>query len=162
MGKFEEALEEYAKYVIQQAKSNLTRKKQRSSGKLYNSLKYNITKRENDAIIEFDMVNYGAFQDEGVKGRKTTYPESTRSRFKYTTKMPPARSLDKWTVKKGIAPRDSKGRFISRKSLNWLIARGIYNRGIRATMFFTKPFERGLQLYRKQIMDGYIDDLINK
>lgn len=162
MGKFEEALEEYAQYVIKQARTNLTKKRQNSSGKLYRSLDYKINKRDNDAIIEFNMLDYGAFQDEGVKGRKTTYPESARSRFKYTFKMPPSRSLDKWTVKRGIAPRDSKGRFISRKSLNWLIARGIYNRGIRATMFFTKPFERGLQLYRKKIMDGYIDDLIKE
>ena len=38
MGKFEQALEKYAKYVIQQSRSNLSRKKHNASGNLYKSL----------------------------------------------------------------------------------------------------------------------------
>ena len=40
MGKFEEALEKYAKYVIQQSRSNLTKKGDSASGALYKSLGY--------------------------------------------------------------------------------------------------------------------------
>ena len=69
------------------------------------------------------MLDYGAFQDEGVKGRKTTYPESARSRFKYTFKMPPSRSLDKWTVKRELHQGIVRVGSFLRKSLNWLIAR---------------------------------------
>ena len=54
--------------------------------------------------------------------------------------MPPPSKLDKWTVKKGIAPRDEKGRFLSRKSLQFAIARSIFYNGIRPSLFFTKPF----------------------
>ena len=154
MGKFEEALEKYAKYVIQQSRSNLTRKGNKSSGKLYQSLGYKIQ----GSKVKFESEEYGVYQDQGVRGAKSTYSESSKSPFRYTSKMPPSSVFDKWTVKKGIAPRDEQGRFINRKSLNYLIARSIYKKGIRATMFFTKPFERGLDLYGDEIVAGYIED----
>ena len=154
MGKFEEALEKYAKYVIQQSRANLTRKGQKASGKLYQSLGYKIQ----GSKVKFESEEYGVYQDQGVRGAKSTYSESSKSPFRYTSKMPPSRLFDKWTIIKGIAPRDEQGRFINRKSLNYLIARSIYKKGIRATMFFTKPFERGLDLYGDEIVAGYIED----
>ena len=154
MGKFEEALEKYAKYVVQQSRANLTRKGQKASGKLYQSLGYKIQ----GSKVKFESEEYGVYQDQGVRGAKSTYSESSKSPFRYSSKMPPSRVFDKWTVKKGIAPRDEQGRFINRKSLNYLIARSIYKKGIRATMFFTKPFERGLDLYGDEIVAGYIED----
>ena len=154
MGKFEEALEKYAKYVIQQSRANLTRKGQKASGKLYQSLGYKIQ----GSKVKFESEEYGVYQDQGVRGAKSTYSESSKSPFRYTSKMPPSSVFDKWTIKKGIAPRDEQGRFINRKSLNYLIARGIYKKGIRATMFFTKPFESGLDLYGDEIVAGYIED----
>ena len=154
MSEFRKALDKYAKYVIQQSRANLTRKGQKASGKLYQSLGYKIQ----GSKVKFESEEYGVYQDQGVRGAKSTYSESSKSPFKYTSKMPPSRVFDKWTVKKGIAPRDEQGRFINRKSLNYLIARSIYKKGIRATMFFTKPFERGLDLYGDEIVAGYIED----
>ena len=154
MSEFKKALEKYAKYVIQQSRSNLTKKKNNSTKKLYNSLEYSVKGDK----ISFTSEDYGPFIDKGVKGAKSTYPESSASPFKYTNKQPPSKAFDKWTVKKGIAPRDKKGRFISRQSLNFLIARSIYKKGIKATLFFTKPFERGLDLYGDEIVEGFLND----
>ena len=154
MSEFRKALDKYAKYVIQQSRANLTRKGQKASGKLYQSLGYKIQ----GSKVKFESEEYGVYQDQGVRGAKSTYSESSKSPFRYTSKMPPSSVFDKWTVKKGIAPRDEQGRFINRKSLNYLIARSIYKKGIRPTMFFTKPFERGLDLYGDEIVAGYIED----
>lgn len=154
MSEFRKALDKYAKYVIQQSRANLTRKGQKASGKLYQSLSYKIQ----GSKVKFESEEYGVYQDQGVRGAKSTYSESSKSPFRYTSKMPPSSVFDKWTIKKGIAPRDEQGRFINRKSLNYLIARSIYKKGIRATMFFTKPFERGLDLYGDEIVAGYIED----
>ena len=154
MSEFRKALDKYAKYVIQQSRSNLTRKGNKSSGKLYQSLGYKIQ----GSKVKFESEEYGVYQDQGVRGAKSTYSESSKSPFRYTSKMPPSRVFDKWTIKIGIAPRDAEGKFINRKSLNYLIARSIYKKGIRATMFFTKPFERGLDLYGDEIVAGYIED----
>jgi len=157
MSEFKKALEKYAKYVIQQSRSNLTKKKNNASKQLYNSLEYKI---QGDKI-SFLSEKYGEYLDKGVKGSKSTYPESLASPFKYTTKQPPSSVFDKWSIRKGIAPRDKQGKFVSRQSLNFLIARSIKNKGIRATLFFTKPFERGLDLYGDEIVAGYLEDKLD-
>jgi len=157
MSEFKKALEKYAKYVIQQSRSNLTKKKNNASKQLYNSLEYKI---QGDKI-SFLSEKYGEYLDKGVKGSKSTYPESSASPFKYTTKQPPSSVFDKWSIRKGIAPRDKQGRFVIRQSLNFLIARSIKNKGIRATLFFTKPFERGLDLYGDEIVAGYLEDKLD-
>lgn len=157
MSEFKKALEKYAKYVVQQSRSNLTKKKNNASKQLYNSLEYKI---QGDKI-SFLSEKYGEYLDKGVKGSKSTYPESSASPFKYTTKQPPSSVFDKWSIRKGIAPRDKQGRFVSRQSLNFLIARSIKNKGIRATLFFTKPFERGLDLYGDEIVAGYLEDKLD-
>ena len=157
MSKFRQALEKYAKYVVQQSRSNLTKKKNNASKALYNSLAYTIKGDK----VSFLSEDYGQFIDKGVKGAKSTYPESSASPFKYTTKQPPSSVFDKWSIRKGIAPRDKQGRFVSRQSLNFLIARSIKNKGIRATLFFTKPFERGLDLYGDEIVAGYLEDKLD-
>ena len=156
MSKFKQALEKYAKYVIQQSRSNLTKAGNKASGKLYDSLSYKI----DGTNVKFESEEYGLYQDQGVRGAKSYYADegTSSSPFKYTTKMPPSSVFDKWTIKKGIAPRDEKGRFINRKSLNYLIARSIYEKGIRATLFFTKPFERGIELYGDEMVAAYIED----
>ena len=157
MSEFKKALEKYAKYVIQQSRSNLTKKKNNASKQLYNSLEYRI---KGDKISFLSEI-MEQFIDKGVKGSKSTYPESSASPFKYTTKQPPSSVFDKWSIRKGIAPRDKQGRFVSRQSLNFLIARSIKNKGIRATLFFTKPFERGLDLYGDEIVAGYLEDKLD-
>jgi hypothetical protein len=157
MSEFKKALDKYAKYVIQQSRSNLTKKKSNASKTLYNSLEYKIK----GSKVSFLSEKYGEFIDKGVKGSKSTYPESLASPFRYTTKQPPSKAFDKWSIRKGIAPRDKKGRFINRQSLNFLIARSIKNKGIRATLFFTKPFERGLDLYGDEIVEGFLNDKLN-
>lgn len=157
MGKFEQALDRYARYVIKQARSNLTKKKNNASKKLYNSLKYKVSENK----VTFEMEEYGIFQDQGVRGKNHDYSQSKNSPFKYKNKMPPSSVFDKWSIRKGIAPRDKEGKFINRKSLNYLIARSIFNKGIRATMFFTKPFEAGIIRFGDEIAEGYIDDKLN-
>ena len=155
MGEFEKALEKYAKYVIQQARSNLTKGKQNASKELYNSLSYKVKKKS----VLFDMPVYGAFQDEGVKGTKSNYIVNKNTDYSFRDKMPPAKPFEKWIKQKGIQGRDKKtGRFISRQSLSYILARSIYNKGIRATMFFTKPFEAGLDKFSDELVFGFIED----
>ena len=160
MSKFEQALEKYSKYVIQQSRANLTRKGNKASGKLYQSLGYQIKAPK----VKFESLEYGTYLDKGVRGAKSYYADeaTSGSPFKYkhhpSSDGPFAKSLSKWIKQKGIRGRDKKGRFITNQSLSYLIARSIYKKGIRATMFFTKPFERGLDLYGDEIVAGYIED----
>jgi hypothetical protein len=164
--KTQEALNKFAKYVVSQSKANLTRQKRNASGNLRNSLDYDLTVSKNSFSLEFIMTEYGMFVDEGVRGSKSTYPESRDSRFRYTGRFKtiPTAALDKWVIRKGIkGVRDEKGRFIKRDSLKYVIAKSIYEKGIRASMFFTKPFEKAFLNLPQEVIDAYaldIDDLL--
>ena len=112
------------------------------------------------------MDSYGTFVDKGVSGTKVKrsfkdYKGRTiSSPYKYTTKQPPSRVLDKWIVKKGIAPRDEKGRFMSRKSISFLIARSIKKNGIKSTSFFQKPLGLGMKQFGKDLLGSVKEDII--
>ena len=157
MSEFKQAIEKYAKYVIQQSRSNLSKGRTNASRQLYNSLGYKIK----GDIINFTSEDYGPFIDQGVRGKNHDYSQSKNSPFKFKSKQPPSRVFDKWIKTKGIKGRDKKtGRFITNKSLSFLIARSIYKKGIRATMFFTKPFEAGFEKYSDEMIQGLINDKI--
>jgi hypothetical protein len=60
------------------------------------------------------MADYGTFIDKGVSGTKKkklsvllTMVRRVKSPYAYRGKRPPMRVLDKWIVRRGIAPRDS-------------------------------------------------------
>tara|TARA_R110000803_G_scaffold41926_1_gene90005 strand:+ start:12 stop:515 length:504 start_codon:yes stop_codon:yes gene_type:complete len=144
-------LNRFAKYVISQSRANLTRQKKNSSKALYDSLDSNVKVSKNSFELTFLMEDYGVFQDKGVSGVKKKY----NTKYSYTTKMPPPSKMDKWIVKKGIAPRDKSGKFISRKSLQFMIARSIFNNGIKPSLFFTKPFEKAFKNIDKDLLKAY-------
>jgi hypothetical protein len=148
-------LNKFAKYVIQQSRSNLTKNKKNSSKSLYNSLDFKYKTVNGGIGIQFLMDEYGLYQDKGVSGKKKKY----NTPFSYKDKMPPSSALDKWSVRKGIAPRDKSGKFIPRKSINFLIARSIYNKGIKPSLFFTKPFEKAYKDLPKDLVKGFINDI---
>ena len=125
-------------YVVLKAKYNL--KSKDSTGALAKSLNDSkVTVGKNSFELDFTMEQYGLFQDKGVSGTKTVYATP----YSYKSKMPPTKSLDKWIVRKGIAPRNKEGKFISREGLKFAIARKIFLYGIKPSLFFTKPFKEG-------------------
>ena len=152
----EKELKKFRDYVIKESRSNLTRLKKNSSKKLYNSLKGEYKLMANSFSLYFSMEDYGHFQDKGVNGKKKQYGAP----YSYTTKMPPPSKLDKWIVRKGIAPRNKQGQLISRKSLQFLIARSIYFNGIKPSLFFTKPFEAAFKRLPSDLVVKYGLDAI--
>lgn len=138
----EAVLNKFGKYVVAQARANLTRKNQNTSKTLWQSLGYDLTVHESGNFsMSFKMEDYGQFQDQGVKGNKSTYPESKGSPFQYRDKMPPKKAFANWAVRKGLeGTRNEKGQFVSRQSLQYALAKSIQQKGIRATKFFSRPF----------------------
>ena len=148
----QQELNRFAKYVIQQSRTNLTKGKKNSSKALYNSLDYDLNVSPNSFSMSFLMEDYGIFQDKGVSGIKKKY----NTPYSYTNKMPPPSKMDKWIVRKGLKGiRGKDGKFISRKSLQFMIARSIYNNGIKPSLFFTKPFQKAFKNLDKDIIEAY-------
>ena len=148
-------LNKFRDYVISQAKANLTRGGKNVSKGLYNSIRGNVKANPNSFEMEFSMDEYGIYQDKGVSGIKKKY----NTDYKYTNKMPPAKAFDKWVVRKGLAPRE-KGKFKSRKSLSFAIARSVYYNGIKPSLFFTKPFEKAIKRLPNDLVEAFGIDAI--
>jgi len=145
-------LELFKKRVIQQAKSNLTKMGKNSTGALHKGLKGELTVfKTGNFALEFDLGKYGEFQDKGVSGKKKKY----NTPFSYKSKMPPSKVFEQWVKNKGIKGRDKKGRFITTKSLTFLIARGIFNNGIKPSLFFTKPFENEYKKLSNDLVEAF-------
>ena len=153
----QEAIDKFRKYVVQQSKSNLTKQKKNASKSLYNSIKGVSKVNTNSISLYFEMEAHGVFQDKGVSGKEKKY----NTPYSYKSKMPPTKALDKWVVRRGIAPRDAKGRLISRQSLKFAIAKGIFKNGIKPSLFFTKPFEAAYDRLPDELVEAYGIDIIN-
>jgi hypothetical protein len=151
----QKALERFRDHVVSISKRNLTNKQKNSSKKLYNSIQGRVKANPNSFELEFSMEDYGVFQDAGVSGTKKKY----NTPYSYKSKMPPVKAFDKWLVRKGIAPRKN-GKFTSRKSLAFLIARSVYRNGIKPSLFFTKPFEAAYKNLPQELLDKYGLDAI--
>jgi len=156
LNNLEKELKNFAKYVITKSRMNLKSLGKNSSGALYKSLDSEVKVSKNSFQLEFLMEDYGIFQDKGVSGIKKKY----NTPYRYTNKMPPPSKMDKWIVRKGLkGVRGKDGKFISRKSLQFMIARSIYNNGIAPSMFFTKPFEKAFKGLSKDLLEPFKLDI---
>ena len=128
-----------------------------SSGSLRKSINYSIEKDTYNYTIKIKMNGYGIYQDQGANGTKKNWG----SRFNFT-KMPPSSLLDKWVVKKGIAPRNAAGQFVSRNGLNFVIARSIMENGIRPKKFIKTNIDKHIDKLTNSIVSDIWDDFKNK
>jgi hypothetical protein len=91
------------------------------------------------------------FVDKGVKG-KTSSLKAPNSPFQFGSgtgkKGGLTQGIKKWVRQKGFQFRDRKsGQFMSYDSTAYLITRSIFHKGIKPSLFFTKPFEAGYKKY---------------
>lgn len=166
-----EALNKFAKYVIQQSRSNLTRNNKNYTKSLYDSLKSDIVVSPNSFSLSFIMDEYGAFQDKGVSGTEQKY--NTPFSYKTTSNLKGFESktgtFAKWAKFRGLQPRDKKGRFGSYKTMGFILANSIKKKGIKPSLFFTKPFERAFDNLPDELVtafgldfDNFLDFTIKK
>jgi len=162
----DEVLNAYAEYVVDSAKKNLVDER-KSLGDLYKSVSYKYEKSQDLFLLDFLMEDYGTFVDKGVRGKTSTYPETSAalSQFQYGSGNFPKYGLRDgikgWLEKKRFQWRDKKGKFMSYDTMTYLISRSIYNKGLKANLFFTTPFELGLQKLPKQLTDAFSLDIEN-
>lgn len=150
-----DALVEIRNLIVKESKENLIRDG-KGGGALEESIKgTDVKETKNTLEFQILMEDYATFVDKGVSGTKKKYDTP----YSYTDKMPPPSALDKWTVRKGIAPRDEKGRFMERKTLQFLIARSIFKNGIEPSLFYTKPYHKYLKNISKRLEKSYRVDV---
>jgi len=147
----EKVITKFRDYVIQQSRSNLSKTGHNNSKSLYNSLKGEVVTENGYTIVGFQMADYGTFVDLGVKG-KTSSNKAPDSPYKFGSgtgkKGGLTKGINQWVKQKGFQFRDKKsGKFLSYDSTAYLITRSIFHKGIKPSLFFTKPFEAGYKKY---------------
>lgn len=159
LNRTKEALDDFKKYVIQQARTNLTKGKKNVDKKLYNSLQGFIDESPAGFRLYFEMEDYGMFQDKGVSGKKKKYDTP----FSYKNKRPPIGPLAQWAKKKNIRLRDKQGRFKkgNYNTIGFLISKSIFEKGLKPSLFFTKPFEKAIKRLPDDLQEAFGNDINN-
>lgn len=154
-------LDRFGKYVVQQARANLTRKNKNVTKDLYNSITWNSQAAKSGASFSasLSMLPYGEFQDQGVKGKSSTYGASQGSPFRFGTgkgkKGGLTEAMQKWVRARRLQFRDDKGKFLSYDSTAFLIARSVYQKGIPASMFYSRPFNLAYQKLPSELVQAF-------
>ena len=124
----------YGESTVSSMRNILISKGKSASGQLVRSISYRLTYLGEDLALEFDMLDYGIFVDQGRKPGK----------------MPPISSIRPWLSIKGI---DQKFAFP--------IAKKIGKKGIPATPFFGSTITSTQEILAEELADAFALDIVN-
>ena len=131
-----EAEKQWAQLVVTNARSILLRNNKIATGALYESVVYQVDPNTG-------KITFGPFKGGGK------YVQSGRRRG---ARFPPPAPILKWIKVKGIKGRDRKtGRFITDKSLTYLISRGISQNGIKPLPFMSMAIKESKAQLAKEL-----------
>jgi len=164
-----EALDKFGDTVKTKSKLNLKRKNKKASGRLINSIDYDIKVSKNSFQFDLYAEDYWAYVDYGVKGIGGTKADGTKwkrklvtnNKFKYRS---PSKTnsnggfllaLGGWTIKRSIAPRSKGGQFQKRRGLIYSIRTSIFHTGIETTDFLTKPLEKEFKELPDKLVEAF-------
>lgn len=169
------ALNSFAKKVVIDAKNNLDNK-----GNLANSIKYKkIEVGKNWIMLSFQMLTYGLYVDKGVKGKDPSQISpnakikgqqaanspykfgsgSSRGTFKkFSLKMADFAKKRSIRFRQGKTGKFAKGGF---KSMGYVIAKNIYFRGLKPSLFFTSAFNKHFEDIPEALKTAYASDAEN-
>jgi hypothetical protein len=155
-------LTKFSKYVVSQSRANLTRKDKNVKGNLYKSIKGETFTGKNSIGLYFEMEDYGAYQDSGVKGKSSGNSLSTfkQGGFRFGSGTGKegglTEGINQWVKDRRFQFKDNEsGRFLSYEQTAFLITRSIYQKGIEASRFFSKPFEVGFERLPEELVEAY-------
>jgi hypothetical protein len=143
MKELDKAIEILGEELVNKLREALRNANKNSSGNLIKSVDYKIIKQADETILQLVAADYLEYVDEGRKPGK----------------FPPLKALDKWIVRRGIAPRDKKGKFISRASVKFLIARSIAKNGIKGIHVVRKTIEEVYSKKQELIAEAVSSDI---
>ena len=152
-------LQAFNKYVIQQARTNLTKGNKNVSKNLYDSLKAQTKVSPNSIENYIEMEQYGQFLDLGVKG-KVSSQRAPNSPFKYGSGTGKKGGLTEgirgWVKARRFQFKNREtGKFMSYEQTAQLITRSIYLKGTKPTLFFSKPFAKGFESLPEELIKAY-------
>lgn len=165
-------LREFTTSVITEARRNLSNEG-KASGRLGNSLDARYKVMPNSIFLEFSMEDYGMYVDRGVNPsgnpqhkKGTDIDPLTDDRpFSFGAYQPPAKRMVKnladWLETSGGATFKSASQ---KQQAGYTLAMYMREKGIEATLFFTKPYRKYYQQLPQDIMTKFgftIEEIYN-
>lgn len=155
----QESINKFRDYVISQSRANLTRMDKNVNKKLYNSIKGVSKVSKNSIELSFTMEPYGDVQDKGIKGKNSS-AKAPNSPFRFGTgtgrKGGLTTAIQKWVKQRRFQFRNKEdGKFMSYDATAWLVTKSIYSKGIKPSLFFTKPFEKAFKNLPQELVEKY-------
>ena len=163
----EKTLTDFGNLVNSKARKILKQKDKNTSGALSKSLDWDIKQMPNSIRFALVWEDYGEYIDKGVHGKGGSKKDGSKwkkkkvfgSKYKYKSKRPPKDAFNGWTIRRGIAPRDKKGKFLKRNSILYAIANSVYHTGLETTHFMTTPFTQEFKTLPDDVIKAYGLDL---
>jgi len=157
-------LEIFGEQVQNKAKANLRKRDKHDTGKLIDTLKFEIKKSKNSLQFILYAEDYATFVDKGVKG-KSSSAKAPSSPFQFGTgtgkKGGLTDGVNGWVQRKRIQFKDrNSGKFLSYKATAFLMIRSIYHKGLKTTNFLTAPFESEFKKLPKKLVEAYGLDMV--
>jgi ribosomal protein S18 len=158
------SLENFGKRVKKEARTALTKKDKNASKELWESISYKFIQHKQSFHLSIYMADYGKFVDKGVTGvggHKDGLNKSVGGYRFGTGNFSGSRGefekrIDKWMYSRGIQPRNKEtGKFVKRATVNFLIRRSIYKKGLKPSLFFTKPFDSAFKDLPADVVKKY-------
>lgn len=170
-------LNEFAKKVVADAKGILA--SQGKDGRLSNSLKHRTKTKKGSIILEFLGTDYANFVDQGVRGAdpsrvspnaKITGQQAPNSKFKFGSGTSRGtfdkfvKRMSDFAKQRNIRFRDVKGKFVKGgyEAMGYVIAKNIYSRGLKPSLFFTKAFEKHFKELNGELLEAYKVDILKE
>ena len=170
----ERYLNSFGQNVVEDSKKFLYSKKGNTA--LGKSIRFKVVPTATGFSTKFYMDDYGTFIDKGVSGTKkirrfknyegkvitSPYKFGTGSSKVGKAKGGMSGIMAKWAKRKGFQWKNKEtGKFMSHKSMGYLIARSIFSKGIKGISFFQRPLELGMKDFPKEMLGAVRDDIIN-
>jgi len=138
-------LSKFGRAVVKQSRTNLTKQGRNDTKNLYNSLRFDLKVHKNSFSFNFLMEEYGAFNDQGVQGAWSK-KKAPNSPFRYKRNKPlHGEMFAAWAKRKGINP--------------WAVANSVWKKGVKPSMFFTRPFEQAFKKFPDEMLERFGEDL---
>jgi hypothetical protein len=167
MNDLQKYLDNFSKYIVQQSRTNLTKKGKKDTGDLYKSIGYDLKVSKSSFSLSFKMSDYGKFVDKGVKGVSSS-SKAPNSPFKFGTGSGKSGGLTNgingWIKRKRIQFKNrGNGQFMTYEQTAYLIRNSIWNKGLQTTNFFERPFELAFKKLPDEVVEAYgleVEDLL--
>ena len=155
-------LNEWKNYVVLGSRSRLRRSgvpkgsslqksiKGKISQKLFRDSKGRFTGGGEQPMLTFSFNAYGEFVDQGVKGtdsRIKNYVRNGKYRYNKSKQRIPVSAVKKWAESRGLNA--------------WAVSRNIHRRGIKRSLFFSRPFELSMKRFSERFLEALQQDEVN-